>query len=740
MALFNHPAYTEEQTKLKETRGVIHKEQIIAEDELYASERELKYARAYDPDKLPIREMLYTKAAENVKTLALADVRPYFTRIDFKEDSQDVRTYYIGKYGVTNSDSLAPVVIDWRAPLANLYYSGQLGRVNYTAPDGKVEGELTLKRQLDVQNGELISIFDTDIVSQDSYLQNALNAMSGDRLKEIVTTIQAEQNYVIRHPLRRSLIVQGAAGSGKTTIALHRIAYLLYAFQQQLKSENMLILAPNPLFLNYIAGVLPDLGVDRVMQTTFTGLISNWLPKSIGKIDTADRTERVLSAKPEERARITEIARTKGSIAFMRALNAFLNDYETNYAPDDGIAFGPIQLWSKEEMDRFLLEDEKPFPMARRVEEFKKQLTKRANNAAKRMNAYLMKECERRMEALYATEKDPALLRQRLKRLYETRDERLKQTLDHVKPFVKNAIDALPTLEPRALYTAFLKKAAENDPDGRIRNACSHTLMRMEEKKPLEMEDLAPIAYIAMRVLELKKFEIRHIVIDEAQDFSPFEFELLSKMMSAATFTIVGDLMQGIHAWRGTTDWNELKDCAFYESCERHMLVTSYRNTVEIMNAALLVAKRRPAGSQEVRPVERHGQPPTLIRFHTQTEQLSGIISELKKWQADGMRSICIIARTEKEAKRLAAKLPAETGARLMDVNSESYESGVYVAPASAVKGLEFDGVIIADASADEYPDDDLNARLLYVCLTRPLHRLTVFYTSALSKLLEGMK
>ena len=264
MSLTAHPAYSEEIAHLNQTLSVVSAEQILADEELAGAQAELSHARAYDPDKLPVREMLYAKALSQVKTLKLSAKKPYFTRIDFTEDGGQSETFYIGKYGVTETKTLKSVVVDWRAPLANLYYSGQLGRVDYTAPDGKVEGELTLKRQFDISDGVLHSIFDTDIVSQDAYLQSALNAMTGDRLKEIVTTIQAEQNYVIRHPLKRSLVVAGAAGSGKTTIALHRIAYLLYAFSRQLRPENMLILAPNPLFLNYIAGVLPDLGVENV--------------------------------------------------------------------------------------------------------------------------------------------------------------------------------------------------------------------------------------------------------------------------------------------------------------------------------------------------------------------------------------------------------------------------------------------------------------------------------------------
>ncbi|MBQ3079398.1 MAG: UvrD-helicase domain-containing protein [Clostridia bacterium] len=740
MAAYDHPAYAEENRHLTETIGVIKGEQALAQDELYQSERELKHARAFDPDKLPIREMLYFRAVQNVKNLSLSEKKPYFTRIQFREDGKREETYYIGKYGVTESRSLSSVVIDWRAPLANLYYSGQLGRVDYTAPDGRVEGEMTLKRQLEITDGELTSIFDTDIVSQDAYLQNALNAMSGNRLKEIVTTIQAEQNFVIRHPLKTSLIVQGVAGSGKTTIALHRIAYLLYAFQNQLKSENMLILAPNPLFLNYIAGVLPDLGVDRVMQTTFTQLLRDYLTFPIGKIDTSDRTERVLSESASERNRITKIARTKGSIKLLQLIDRFLDTYERDFAPEDGLSFGPAEVYSKEEMDKFLLVDEKPFPMARRVEEFKKQLQKRTNDAARRINTFLLKESDRRAAAIRAQEKDPDVLKERLNRLYESRDRSMKQTTEQIKPFVKQAISSLPTLNVKELYPLFWKFALKNTLDCDIKMTADHTLSLIFSGKPLENEDLAPLAYIAMRVQELKKFEIRHIVIDEAQDFSPFEFCLLRKMMPAATFTVVGDLMQGIHGWRGLSDWDEIvKTETGLKNAATHQLVTSYRNTVEVMETALRIAKKRPTkGQTDVKPVVRHGAQTEFIRLDKKDNGAKRIFEAVSDYLKLGMHSICVISRTESEAKHLSEKLSVYlTAVKLLSVNDQEYGAGVYVAPACSVKGLEFDGVIIEDASDEKYPDDDLNARLLYVCLTRPLHRLMVFFKSRLTPLLE---
>ena len=719
MSAYTHPAYREEKEHLNRTLKAVDAELTLAETEKQSAEAELKYARAFDPDKLPIREILFVKAVQTEKNMVLAHRKPYFTRINFTEHGKGERVYYIGKYGVMDSSSLESVVIDWRAPLANLYYSGQLGHVEYTAPDGAVSGELTLKRQFDILDGEILSIFDTDIVSQDAYLQSALNAMNGERLKEIVTTIQAEQNYVIRYPLRQSLVVQGVAGSGKTTIALHRIAYLLYAFRDQLRPENMLILAPNPLFLNYIAGVLPDLGVERVNQTTFSLLMLDLLGKSLGKLDLSDRTEAVLSLPAGEREAFAAVARFKGSLRLKRMLAEFFRRYEADFAPEDGIAFGPVKLYGKEELDHFLLVDEAPFPMARRVSEFEKQLKNRVGSAARRLQNWFRDECDRRAALLRKQVSDPAEQKTRLARLYQSRDERIKQIDDEVKPFIKATLAALPSTEPLALYRAFWEDALAHASDPTVRAAAERTLSRMNAKQPL------------------KRIDMRHVVIDEAQDFNLFEISLLSDLMPAATFTIVGDLMQGIHGWRGLHSWDELNGI-LKGTCARHELITSYRSTVEIMDTALTVARNRPvAGQTEARAVIRHGEAPVFLPFSGEDEQAQKIADLIDEWMKAGMRVICVIERYASRAGALAARLPARLNARVLNTEDTEYTGGVYVAPASAVKGLEFDGVIFADAGESAYPDDDLNARLLYVGLTRPLHRLALLYSGARTKLLN---
>ena len=736
--MIDHPAAREETAHLNETLEIVAQQQLISAEELTVAKKNLQDTFRFERDNmdlLGVRQIMFDRSEQAVRNMAAARLRPYFTRVNFTEESGVKQVYYIGKHSVFRPNSVEPAVIDWRSPIANLYYSGQVGKMHYVAPDGEVRGELTLKRQFGIENGELISIFDTDVVSKDAYLQSVLGATTGERLRDIVTSIQAEQNIVIRHPANVTLVVQGVAGSGKTTIALHRIAYLLYTLQDSLRPEHVLILAPNPLFLNFIAGVLPDLGVEKVRQTTFPLLVSVWLGKLLPRVNTADQTDRLLALPPDEREDFIDMMHYKGSLEFTRRLDQWLDGFEERLPPQDALKFGPFTLFTPEQTRAFLVEGEKPFPFAVRIERFKKELTQRAKEAAGKVNAWLEAETQRRADALHALPDSPQR-RERLFKLYQSRDQRLKETNERVRPFVDEVMKAFPALRPIELYRAFLTDLlSESDPDSPVCAAAEYTLERVGSR--VEPEDVAPITLIALRAHPLERMDIRHIVIDEAQDFSPAEFLLLRRMTHNAPMTVVGDLMQGIRSWRGLTDWRTLTDDLLGGKAVTHALVTSYRNTVEIMNTALRVALKRPVpGQTEVKPVLRHGPEPEIIAFSKPAEQTAQIERLIRGWQSDNVKTIAVIDRTDAQLKALLKALPADLNARILDVNGELYEGGVLLARAGDIKGFEFDGVIIANASEARFPNTELDARLLYVCLTRPLHRLACLYEKTLTPLL----
>ena len=661
---------------------------------------------------------------DRLRQLAMASGQAYFARLDFTPAGARPETWYLGRWGVLDPVTLDPVVVDWRSPVANLYYSGQIGPMDYTAPDGRVKGELTLKRMLTVRQRELLSLFDSGIVSQEAYLQGVLGSVSSDRLREIVTTIQAEQNIVIRHPLNAHLLVQGAAGSGKTTIALHRIAYLLYTYRDTLKPENMMILAPNPLFLSYISQVLPDLGVERVVQTTFEGWCREGMGRHMPKILRESRLEGSLSRTEEERRETGRLLRLKGSLAMMEKLEAWLDRLQQSVIPPKGFSMAGVPLMDRAELETVFLRDLRFFPLEQRIGELKKIVRKRVKSAAALLKERYADNAEQMAARIRAGMQESPERQRKIRELYDTRDRRYREIDARAEEYLGRYREKFPLPDLAGIYRAFLEE-------------CFPGEGLLPEDGSLRQEDLPMLAMICSTVFGLKTRPMKHIVVDECQDFSPFQIELLKKASPAATFTLVGDLYQGVRSDEGIRSWEEWKGPVFHNESELKQLTVSYRNTVEIMELAQSVAARYPiSGVAGTKPVLRHGEPPRIVRAAGERERLSLIREQVRAWLAEGFHSIALIEKTEAQARKLFRDLGKDLDARLLSETDPDYRGGVMILPASIVKGMEFDCVGVCDASADNFPEDEFLCRVLYVMMTRPLHRLCVWHRGAPTPLL----
>lgn len=719
-----HPDWKIEKDHLQATKDIIETELAKLETETGVGaeeERVVAVPQGADDQEIVMLNILRMKL-QMLHQLALARRQPYFCRLDFIPEGGAKQIYYLGRWGVTPAPDFQVEVVDWRSPLANLYYSGQVGPMAYEAPDGRVAGELTLKRMFTIHQGELEAIFDTGVVGQEAYLQSVLGQMSSSRLREIVTTIQAEQNRVIRHPLQTPLIVQGVAGSGKTTIALHRIAWLLYAYRETLRPDQMMILAPTPLFLNYISQVLPDLGVEQVVQTTFQALCAQWLGKAMPKLTAASRLEDKLAGDAGEQAALGRLLRRKGSLAFKAGLEDFLKAYEQRVIPAGGLRFGQTLLYDEAALRHIFLVQLKPFPLAKRVQEMKKYVKARLKETAGEMARWVERTAQEKLERLLAALPDGEERRARARRLLDSRDERLAQIKARQSAYLKEFASLWPDLSPLAVYEEFL--SAQGLP--------------LPEKGRCQPEDLPPLAVIARWVEGIPFQDIRHVVIDECQDFSPFQIQLLKELPSAPTFTLVGDLMQGIHAQEGIESWEELLGPVFEGRARLCQLVTSYRNTVEIMAFASRVAASFPVpGQLAPQPVLRHGEAVGCVKAADEAERIKCLARLIKAWQAKGYRAIALIEKTQSQAKALHRALSKEWAAELVTDAQQEYRAGVMILPAALVKGMEFDCVALCQGSAGAWPADSFLCRLLYVCLTRPLHELQIVYTGELSPLIS---
>ena len=680
-----------------------------------------------DPDQQEeVTMQLFRAQLDRLRQLHMVSGQAYFARLDFIPSGEGPETWYLGRWGVLNPATLDPVVVDWRSPVANLYYSGQIGPMDYEAPDGHVRGELTLKRMLTVRERQLISLFDSGIVSQEAYLQDVLGSISSDRLREIVTTIQAEQNIVIRHPLNAHLMVQGAAGSGKTTIALHRIAYLLYTWQKTLKPENMMILAPNPLFLSYISQVLPDLGVERVVQTTFEGWCREGMGSRMPKLRHESRLEKNLELTCTERRETGRLVRMKGSLDMMRKLESYLDRLQETVLPPNGLKMAGVPLMDRAELEKVFLQDLRYFPLEQRISELKKMIRKRVQSAVSLLRERYADSAEQLVNRIMNSFPDSPKRQQKIREVYEARDRRYGEIDARAKEYMIRYREKFPLPDLNGIYLNFLKECYPGE------------AMLPEGGSPGQ-EDLPLLAVICKAVFGLKARPMKHIVIDECQDFSPVQIELLKNANPAATFTLVGDLYQGIRSDEGIRSWEEWTDPVFHGEAGLEQLTVSYRNTVEIMDLAQAVAGRYPIpGVGETKPVLRHGKPPEIIPAASEKERLAMIRERIREWQREGFHSIALIEKTEAQARKLFRAIGPETGARLLSENDTDYKGGVMILPASIAKGMEFDCVGICDASAENFPEDEFLCRVLYVMMTRPLHRLAVWYKGERTPMLPG--
>lgn len=566
-----------------------------------------------------VREMLEARFRQLGKIQR--DGVPYFGRIDFlfRDDEADspeaheaaeapdgrVRSLYLGKFALHTAQGEA-LVTDWRAPVANLYYDNAVGPASYRVDNRRIEGDLLLKRKLDIRQFKLIGYDDTDIISADAALLPYLSTTSDVRLKNIIATIQAEQNAIIRQNIRRHLIVQGMAGSGKTTVALHRIAYLVYLHRKDFHPEHFMILSSGGFFLKYISGILPDLGVENVPQSTFEDLCEELLGEPLPVVDPLERL-----AMPDgpAKAAFEAEARYKSSPRLLEDLDAFISE-----------------RFSREEL------------------------------GALRMG----------------TARRPKIT---------------------------------------ALYRDFC-------------SARGHAVQRQ-----YEYEDLTPMLYLAARLFGLANRYIRHIVIDEAQDFSPIQLKVLRQVFQTATFTILGDLAQGIYPWRGTQDWAAVNLLAFEGKAGQMYLRKGYRTTVEIVEAANRVLSRFPALPKGT-AVLRHGDPVVQQAVGSVDEQAQACARFIQEARQKGYRNIAVITLDMASAAMLGAAVSYALGEplALLQSRDDQYPGGACHITAALAKGLEFDAAIISDGESCRPGHAD--PHLLYVAMTRPMHMLRLLYRS----------
>lgn len=665
---------------------------------------------------------LMSSTATKIANIQRIKEKPYFARIDFKENGKSIKDkLYIGKIGIIDLDGKI-IVTDWRAPVSTLYYDSNLGNVEYNAPDGKIRGNMSLKRQIIIEKEDVKSIYDVDSVSDDELLKPYLGASADSRLKNIVASIQGEQNNIIRKSIEKNLIVQGVAGSGKTTVALHRIAYLMYNNSDKYKANQFMVIGPNKFFINYISNVLPDLDASNAVQLTFEELATEYTKEKLSFEDSTKKLADITDGKLN-----IIYSKFKSSIEYKKLLDKYLNNIENRLISNDGLVINNIKVLEKDFIMKIYNETIGE-SIAQRLELTAKITANRIKNDDEIYNKIKtqMFEIEKNQSDIESKRKIAKKEIEMLKELTNFGFEKqLKKFLD---------ISSVKAINIYKDFVNNVDKLYSKDKIN-IKEFQKYTIESLN-KKIIENEDIAPIMYIKLILFGNDEFKnIKCVVIDEAQDFGLFSFIVLRKILSNAVFSIFGDMAQGIYSYKAIDNWDEI-DNKVFEGSEYLKLSKSYRTSIEIMNEANKISEA--IGFGRANPVIRNSGPIVKTKVNKK-DKIKYISNRVKEYLKQGYKSIAIIYKNQDKMIELNKHFKEQgIASEIIYKDQKNYNGGVCILTSYLSKGLEFDVVIIADCDEERYNHEDiLDMKLLYVSMTRALHKLELIYENNICKYLK---
>lgn len=676
----------------------------------------------------------FEMSKEELESLLKAKNKPYFARIDFKTQGSDrTEKHYIGKTSLYQRENQEQIIVDWRSPIANLYYEGRIGDVSYEAEGETYEGDLSLKRQYMIEEGRLEEIRDIDLTTTDELLQDSLAKSSSNRLTEIISTIQEEQNRIIRADLNRPIIVQGAAGSGKTTIALHRISYFIYNYKQHFDPRQLMILAPSNLFIDYISEALPELGVEKVRQTTFSDYVMTCLEKKL-KLVEDDKLIRLIERNHEiEVKKASWISGFKGSKTFRRILDHYIEEIEKRFYPSQDFYVDKYKLYSAKKFTHLFKEEYTYMPVYRRIEKLKSLLQGYVRSNKKQMIEKVETFFDEKIEKALYQRAGAGNRKEYISKALDKKAERLEEVKKAVRTSVTQYMKQFEKKNLEQYYSELF-----SDPDRLVEysrgeldlhqaeDLCFYTMSLLMKKK-YEVEDLAPLLYLQTHLFGIDKFyKAKNIVIDEAQDYSYMQLYALKRALETDMFTLVGDLAQGIHSYRGLQAWEPVYKEVFPRATYTE-LQKSYRTTIEIMEEANKLLSLLPNEFPKVNPVVRHGDAPCSIMYEEAGELAEIIGGIVSKGKEEGFQTFAVIGKSMKDCrqiyKTLNEKMPGKI--KLLEEQESIPKDRIVVVPSYLSKGLEFDVVMITVIDEVFSSGNELDIKLQYVAMTRPLHRLS---------------
>lgn len=644
-----------------------------------------KLIEYFDHEKY-VKEEAYKTIDKRLSEFTKLKESPYFGKVSFSDEGYQEQIY-IGRYGLTPEGTYEAAIVDWRAPVASLFYKGTLGETSYKAPNGDIPIDILSRRQLMIKKGKLQGYFDSEIDVKDEILQMVLSSNAGEKLKDIVMTIQKEQDEIIREERQKVVVVNGVAGSGKTTIALHRVAYLLYNFREQL-GDKVLILGPNDIFIDYIADVLPTLGESEVNQQTFAGFAINEMGLEEPVVDFTAYLEQVLKGNEE----VTNEIKYKSSEDFIKFLDEKCAEFEDGYFTAESVKYFEDEIVSLQEIEELFNKHYKYMPLFRRSQKIKRVLISKMKDKRDEIVRELNKSVKEKLESLTPEEL-----------IVEQNNIEFERKL-RIREIVRELMNAKERLESWIANKDIIS----------IYKEISNT-------EVLSYLDLPAILYLMIKLDGKKsKKDIRHIVIDEAQDYSYLQFLVLKELTGCKSYTIVGDSNQRLVKIEEEPAMLKLKSL-FGGFVKDFKLDKSYRSTYQIMEYANKILDEN-----AIVPFVRKGEFDVEEKTVDNEEDLIDTLLEtLEAYDDENYENIAIITKDKEDLQKIAPKLKEFTKILAFDREDIIYRGGKVIVPSYYAKGLEFDGVIVVNF------DDNTDDLVKYIMCTRALHRLTVVVADA---------
>lgn len=679
------------------------------------------------------RENSWQHANRQLQTLQKLEKTPYFARIDFHEEGEQAdETVYIGLASFTDRPDHF-LVYDWRAPISSVYYDGGLGDISYQTPDGTQEVNVKLKRQFQIKDGVIVTIFDTDETVGDQMLLEALGTHSDTKMKSIVATIQQAQNQIIRNTSSDLLFVQGAAGSGKTAAVLQRVAWLLYRYRGNLNAGQVILFSPNQLFNDYINQVLPELGEQNMVQMTYFQYIKRRLP-SIAVQSLQERFE------AQQNGTTNQITKLKTGLEFFNATKRYSQHLEKADMRFRNIMFNNEVFFDRDKIAEIYYSFNANYHLGNRLDATKEQLVKMLNHHVS--TEMRSKWVEERVQSLSKQEMDTLFGDQ--PRDFESGDKEFnflarQIVIQAFKP-IKKAIDHNRWLNINAQFIHFMKMAPHlvkladyNLTKEQWDQQTDATYDQLKNRK-LDANDVTVYLYLYDLITGKKgEREMRYVFVDEVQDYDAYQLAYLQFSFPKAKFTLLGDLNQAIFTKENSkTLLNQLNTMFEPDKTKVVQLTKSYRSTKQITDFTKHLLKN----GEAIEAFERMGELPQVIVSKSDDEAVDTLVTVLKKYQTEH-DSTAIIGKTLADSEQLYEKLK-QRGVKTTLIRTENQRlvSGTIIVPSFLAKGLEFDAVVVWDANQQKYGQED-ERQLLYTVCSRAMHALTIIGVGSMTSLID---